>query len=174
MIFIPTYDVPGEWQGTVIINKFDPSGAYLGQYVADVAMVPDPTQTLWDVQFEVSYEDGVAYIQYGDPNFDLGTPNGLQNPGGLQGPISAMSRPDFRKASFNSMEPQRGLGGARFGIPSTPTVRWVMKCTTIGSGAGAVRCGIGSLFTGGTAFLPCMGATVPAIFTLCTLTAIFG
>lgn len=48
MIFIPSYVVPYvEWQGTGIINKFDPSGAYLGQYVADVAMVPDPTFSYW-------------------------------------------------------------------------------------------------------------------------------
>lgn len=26
MIFIPTYSVPNEWQGTVIFNQFDPSG----------------------------------------------------------------------------------------------------------------------------------------------------
>ena len=41
MIFIPAYSAPGEWQGTVLFNKFDPTGAYLGQYVADVAMGPD-------------------------------------------------------------------------------------------------------------------------------------
>ena len=48
-----------QWQGTVIINKFDPSGAYLGDYVADVVMLPDPTNPSQpDVTFEVSFEDG--------------------------------------------------------------------------------------------------------------------
>src|SRR5689334_8744257 len=38
MILIPTYNTAYEWQGTVILNGFDPSGNYLGQYVADVAI----------------------------------------------------------------------------------------------------------------------------------------
>ena len=45
MILIPTFYDDDEWQGTVIINGFDPSGNYLGQYVADVAMVVDSTET---------------------------------------------------------------------------------------------------------------------------------
>lgn len=178
MIFIPTYDVPGEWQGTVIINKFDPSGAYLGQYVADVAMVPDPTQTFWDVQFEVSYEGGSPYLQYGDPALysELGMP-GLMGEGGLlpaigKGITAPRSFSDraasFEKASFTPQTPWQVL---RFG--NRPTVRFVMKCTALGTAGAAVRCGIGSLATGGTAFLPCTGTLAAGILTVCTLTAIF-
>lgn len=176
MILIPTYNVPGEWQGTVIINKFDPAGAYLGQYVADVAMVVDPTQTFWDVRFEVSYEGGEAYIQYGDPAIyeGLGDP-GIGGGGGLlsMGGIQSLDRtPSFEKASFT---PQGGWHPPpHFGNPSTPKMRWVMKCTALGTAGGAVRCGIGSLFTGGAAFLPCKGATAGGVFTTCTLVAIFG
>lgn len=56
MIFIPTIAIPNvQWQGTVIINKFDPSGAFMGDYVADVVMLPDPTNpSLPAVTFEVS------------------------------------------------------------------------------------------------------------------------
>ena len=173
MIFIPAYSVPGEWQGTVIINKFDPSGAYLGQYVADVAMVSDPTETLWDVQFEVSYEDGAAYLEYGSPTFELGTPRDLQGP--LEPAISSVRKPQFQKASFTTQAPFGGPpGGLTLRAWRSPSVRWVMKCTTVGTGGAAVRCGIGSLFTGGAAFAPCMGATAGGVFTVCTLTAIFG
>ena len=42
MILIPTYYTDYEWQGTVILNGFDPSGNYIGQYVADVAMAVVP------------------------------------------------------------------------------------------------------------------------------------
>jgi hypothetical protein len=41
IIVIPTYYVPGQWQGTIIFNKFDPSGSYLGEYVADVVITLD-------------------------------------------------------------------------------------------------------------------------------------
>jgi hypothetical protein len=169
MIFIPTYSVPGEWQGTVIFTQFDPSGAYLGQYVANVAMVPDPTGTFWDAFYEVSYEDGEAYLQYGNPGFELGTPHDLQDPGSLQPLISAGRRPQFRKTSFTPQTPWQIL---RFG--NNPRVRWVMKCTVIGSAGGAVGCGITSIFTGGATFGPCALGGVGASFTVCTLTAIFG
>ena len=170
MIFIPTYSIPGECQGTVIFNEFDPTGAYLGQYVADVAMVPDPTGTFWDVFYEVSYEDGVAYLQYGNPYFELGTPRDLQDPAMLQPVISTVRRPDFRNASFGP-EPQRGF--PHFGTPSTPKMRWVMKCTTITGTGVAVACGVGTLLSLG-AFSPCFLAWGAGALTTCTLYAIFG
>lgn len=171
MIFIPTYSIPGEWQGTVVFNRFDPSGAYLGQYVADVAMAPDPTGTFWDVFFEVSYEGGEAYLEYGNPDFELGTPTSLQDPAMLQPPIAGIPRPIFQKASFAAV-PQRF--GPRVGIPTTPRMRWVMKCTAIGSAGGAVGCGAVSLIWGGIPFLPCAVGGATTALTVCTLTAIFG
>lgn len=171
MIFIPTYDTGNEWQGTVIFNEFDPSGAYLGQYVADVAMVPDPTNTFWDVYQEVSYQDGEAYLQYGNPYFEFGTPRDNQDPGVLQPLISSIRKPDFVKASF-APSPQRGIP-PHFGNPSTPKMRWVMKCTAIGTAASAVRCGVAALFGGGP-WIPCTGAGAAGFFTGCTLVAIFG
>ncbi len=170
MIFIPTYDTPGEWQGTVVFNEFDPSGAYLGQYVADVAMVPDPTNTFWDVYEEVSYQDGEAYLQYGNPYFEFGTPRENQDPSVLQPLISTVRRPAFRKVSFGP-EPQ--FPTPHFGIPATPKMRWVMKCTAIGTAGSAVRCGVAALF-GGAPWVPCTGAAAAGFFTACTLIAIFG
>ncbi len=173
MIFIPTYSVPSEWQGTVIFNEFDPSGAYLSQYVADVAMVPDPTNTFWDVYEEVSYQDGEAYLQYGSPYFEFGTPRDNQDSGALQPVISGIKKPDYVKAGLVPT-PQGWRGTPHFGIPPTPKMKWVMKCTTIGSAGVAVRCGIGSFFLGGAPYLPCQGAGSAGVFTVCVLVAIFG
>jgi hypothetical protein len=76
-IVIPTYYVLGEWHGTIIFNKFDPSGSYLGQYVADVVITSDSTMTFVDVSFEVSFEGDNAYLEYGDPSAygDIGGPS---------------------------------------------------------------------------------------------------
>jgi hypothetical protein len=102
LIFIPSYVTNTEWQGTVIINGFDPSGAFLGQYVADVAMIANATQTL-EVVYELSYSDGVGYVTYGNPGFDLGTPT-YEQPVNL---IGAVRKPDFRKANFEPSPPSR-------------------------------------------------------------------
>ena len=170
MIFIPTYDTQLEWQGTVIFNEFDPSGAYLGQYVADVAMVPDPTNSFWNVYQEVSYQDGEAYLQYGNPYFEFGTPRDNQDPDATRPLISGIVKPDFVKAGF---APSPQFPTTRFGNPSTPKMRWVMKCTGIGTGGSAVRCGVAALF-GGAGWVGCTGAAAAGFFTACTLVAIFG
>lgn len=100
VIVITTYAAPGEWQGTIIYNMFDPSGAYLGEYVANVIIGPDLTYTLPDVILEVSYESGQAYLEYGDANVygELGDPGlGFEQPQ----QITSNGRSIFKKASFS-------------------------------------------------------------------------
>ena len=171
MIFVPTYDVPGEWQGTVIINQFDPSGAYLGQYVADVAMMPDSSGTFWDVFYEVSYDDdGESYLQYGNPNFELGTPRELQDPAALQPLVSRVSKPKFRKARFAPAARAGQFTGYR---PMTPKVRWVLKCAAAGAGAAAGGCGLVTLLWPVRPFGPCWVGSTTTIGTGCVLKAVF-
>jgi hypothetical protein len=168
LIFIPSYVTDSEWQGTVIINGFDPYGAFLGQYVADVAMVADATQTL-DVVYELSYSDGVGYVTYGNPGFDLGTPT-YEQPVNL---IVSARKPDFRKTNF---EPSPAVAPqliCPLGCPIRPRVRWVIKCTAIGTAASAVRCGVVGLF-GGAPWVPCTAGGAAGFLTGCTLVAIFG
>jgi hypothetical protein len=175
LIFIPSYNTASEWQGTVIINQYDPSGAYIGDYVADVVMTLSGDNG--DVIEEVSYSDGQAWLQYGSADFQFGAPLDTQDPGLIQSLISSNeARPQFTKASF---APQ-GIGweaGNRPKAPPgppSPKVRQVMKCSAIGATGVGVACGIGTLLTAGAAFLPCFGAWGAGAVTVCTLTAIFG
>lgn len=170
MILIPTYNTAYEWQGTVILNGFDPSGNYLGQYVADVALAVDSTET-WDVFYENCYYESQSYLLYGNPGFELGTPKDSQDPGLLQ-PLNIAGRLDVRKAHASAMTPQAPFGGPPGGILMRPKVRWVLKCTAIGSAGMAVRCGVALLFGGGP-FVPCQVAGSAGVFTVCMLTAIF-
>ena len=170
MILIPTYNPDYEWQGTVILNGFDPSGNYLGQYVADVALAVDSTET-WDVFYENCYYEGQAYLLYGNSGFELGTPKDSQDPLLLQ-PVNIARRLDVRKAHASAITPQAGFGGPPGGIFSKPKVRWVLKCTAIGSAGMAVRCGVALLFGGGP-YVPCQAAGSAGVFTVCMLTAIF-
>jgi hypothetical protein len=174
MIFIPSYTTDTEWQGTVVINKFDPTGAYLGDYVADVVAISGP---LNDVIQEVSYEDGQAYLQYGNPDFQFGTPIDSQDPGAIQPLISSLATSPFQNVSYS---PQ-GIGWEAGNRPHPPTggaspkIKWVLKCTTINTVAwGGVGCGVLALASAGSLFGPCAGAAASASFTACTLTAIFG
>jgi hypothetical protein len=171
MILIPAYNTAYEWQGTVILNGFDPSGNYLGQYVADVAIAVDSTET-WDVFYENCYYESQSYLLYGNPGFELGTPKDSQDPGLLQ-PVNNIARKlDVRKAHASAMTPQAPFGGPPGGILARPKVRWVLKCTAIGSAGMAVRCGVALLFGGGP-FVPCQAAGSAGVFTVCMLTAIF-
>ena len=171
MILIPTFYDDDEWQGTVILNGFDPSGNYLGQYVANVAMAVDSTET-WDVYYEEAYYEGQGYLLYGNPGFELGTPRDNQDPGTLEPIIYTARGSSVRRA--HATPPQAGFGGPPGGIFSKPKVRWVVKCTAIGSAGVAVRCGIVSLFFAGGPFVPCQAGGSAQVFTICTLVAIFG
>jgi hypothetical protein len=155
----------------VIINKFDPAGAYLGQYVANVIVMADPSQI--DVALEVSYEDGVAYLEYGSPAAFplLGEPGAAR----LAPPMiaSADGNATFQKASFTTQGPYGPYQPAKR-ILQKPIVRWVSKCTNIYTAAGWIACGVGSLFTGLVTFTPCAATAMTLAFSSCTLVAIFG
>jgi hypothetical protein len=173
MIFIPSYNTASEWQGTVIINQYDPSGLYIGDYVADVAV------TLYngDVIEEVSYSDGEAWLQYGSPFFQFGAPIDTQDPSIIQPLISGLAKPSFINASF---APQ-GIGWEAGNRPKAPPgnrpnpkVRLVLKCSALSLSGVGVACGLASIPVAGGAFLPCFGSWGAGAVTVCTLTAIFG
>jgi hypothetical protein len=172
IITIPTYTAPGEWQGTIILNKFDPSGGYIGQYVADVVIGPDSTQTFLDVNFEVSFEGDNAYLECGDPN----TYGYLGDPGAgggfLPPPISSLGNAKvFEKASYNpQLNPFRlgqRIGGAN------PRVRQVVRCTWGTSAVGGLTCGVVSGFFAEIPFIPCLLGAATLASSGCALNAVF-
>jgi hypothetical protein len=165
-IVIPTYEAPGEWQGTVIYNKFATSGAYLGEYVADVIIGPDPTYTLPDVKLEVSYEEGQAYLEYGNENVyqQLGTP-GLGFLASKQGGVT------FSKARFQGGIIAREIFRR---VIQSPRVRSYVKCVWMGSASGALGCGAISAFFGGAPFIPCLLGAGTAANSLCVMITVFG
>jgi hypothetical protein len=167
VIVITTYEAPAEWQGTVIYQMFSSSGNYLGEYVANVVIGPDPTYTLPDVTLEVSYENGQAYLGYGDEEtyWNLGGAGwGFQ--GGRQSPF-------FEKASFTQCYSCPCYSCPIRRIVKNPRVRSYIKCTWVGSASGAAGCGIVSAFFAGTPFIPCLLGAGTAANTYCAITTIW-
>jgi hypothetical protein len=148
---ITTYEAPGEWQGTVIANKFASSISgrfFLDEYVADLVIGPDPTGTAPDVKLEVSYEDGQAYLEYGNESVyqQLGT-------AGLGFIASKQGGATFSKASFQY---QPGRAALLRRIVQNPRVRGYVKCTWTGSFFGGLGCAAGSAAFAGAPFVPCL------------------
>ena len=79
LITITTIDLLNEFQGTVIANFYDTSGAEVDQYVADVVITrPYETSPDWSCRFVLKFEDdGVGYLNHVPGMFTafaLGTP----------------------------------------------------------------------------------------------------
>jgi len=82
--FVTVVDLFNEWQGTVIAQFYDDTGAFIEQYVADVVLTRseyDPSD--WTGRYDLKFEaDGLGYIVHRPgmfTNFILGTPI-LQQP----------------------------------------------------------------------------------------------
>jgi hypothetical protein len=79
LIFVPVLTLDMEWQGTVISNLYDSTGAIAGQYVADsVLIMPDPNLYAWDEVYEAPVYRGTVLAAIAEPgmftNVDLGIP----------------------------------------------------------------------------------------------------
>jgi hypothetical protein len=79
LIFVPVLSLDMEWQGTVISNLYDSSGANVGQYVAEsVLIMPDPNLYAWDEVYEAPVYGGMVQPAIAEPgmyiNVDLGVP----------------------------------------------------------------------------------------------------
>jgi hypothetical protein len=79
LIFVPVLNDDMEWQGTVISNLYDSSGAVVGQYVAEsILIMPDPNLYAWDEVYEAPVYNGVVLGAISQPgmftNLDFGIP----------------------------------------------------------------------------------------------------
>ena len=77
MTFIPTLSLDGEWQGTIIVNRYDEYGNFLEQYVADIVMIQQREEPYtWAAVYEVEFIGGTPYLNH-EPDmytgFGLGT-----------------------------------------------------------------------------------------------------
>jgi len=173
MIFIPTYSVPGQWQGTVIVNRYDEAGTFLQQYVADVAIVEEPGA--WNVIYEVSFEQDGAWLESDpalgmvtDTSFVFGMPIEDQ-------PITitrTFRRPEFRNASFGFPQRLVGPGGIGMRNSMNPRVRRWAGCTAATClGVGGVGCAVATLF--GVPFPACAATACSGGAARCVLVQIF-
>src|SRR5258706_3959601 len=68
LIFVPDYDTQGEWQGTVIANRYDEYGGLLEQYVAQrILVTPDPSSAAWDEVYEAPVFGGEVQSPISEP-----------------------------------------------------------------------------------------------------------
>jgi hypothetical protein len=187
IIFVPTYSAFGEWQGTVICNRYDGAGNFLEQYVADVVLKQEPVAYTWFGVYEVSFEANDAWLQsdpalgmIADLNFELGTPVEQQRFGdNNQGPITTIFGGAFLNSTYtfgtNTLEPQGSWYRPR--VPASgpnPKVRNWVGCTVAWcAGTGGVGCGALSLLTAGVAFGPCATSACLGSAAACGLSQIF-
>ncbi|MFN2455675.1 MAG: hypothetical protein ABR577_15805 [Pyrinomonadaceae bacterium] len=179
IIFVPTYSVPSEWQGTIIFNRYDGYGNLAEQYVADVVVTrPDLNVNSWNGIYEVSFEGDTAWLEsdpalgmIDDPYFVLGTPlveqpnrdmyqldmlmmakfNGVRS---MQ--IGFRSAPRLVKANLQGPVPQpRPTPTPRPPGQGHPRVRKWAGCFGGWCGGSVVTCGVGSLIFAEITFGPC-------------------
>jgi hypothetical protein len=79
LIFVPVLTDDMEWQGTVISNLYDITGAIVGQYVAEsVLIMPNANLYAWDEVYEAPVYNGVVLGAISQPgmftNLDFGIP----------------------------------------------------------------------------------------------------
>lgn len=68
IIFVPDYSVEGEWQGTVIANRYDDYGNLAEQYVSQsVLVMPDPNAYSWDEIYEAPVYGGEVQPAVNEP-----------------------------------------------------------------------------------------------------------
>jgi len=85
LIFVPDYDTQGEWQGTIIANRYDEYGGLLEQYVAQSILVtPDPNSAAWDEVYEAPVFGGEVQSPISEPgmytDYNWGTTRDQQPP----------------------------------------------------------------------------------------------
>jgi hypothetical protein len=186
IIFIPVYSVPGEWQGTVICNRYDSGGNFLDQYVADLVLTQAAPSYAWTGIFEVSFEGNQSYLESDpalgmitDPYFEFGTPSNQQpsnHDGFLDGQVSSTSSSPFLKVNFglvaNTLQRLPGLPGARY--PPNPRMSQWVRCSTSRCFGTTVGCGALSTLTAGVSFGPCSVSACLGSAAACGLSTIFG
>ena len=162
LIFVPEYEVPGEWQGTVIANRYDEYGSMVDQYVAQSILVStDPSTISWDEVYEAPVYGGEVQPPIAEPgmysNYNWGAPRDEQPQDFLRiTKGDSHNKAQVVKAGFVQ-------SGAR-----NPRVRAWARCSFAWcAGAGVACVGVGLLFAGVVA-MPCFQTACGAAMLGCT------
>lgn len=165
LIFVPDYDTQGEWQGTVIANRYDDYGSLLEQYVAQSILVtPDPNSAAWDEVYEAPVFGGEVQPPISEPgmytDYNWGTTRDQQPPDYMMMSKSGShNRPEYVKASFVQSRRARirawarcsfawcsGAGIACVGAGLFFAEVIAMPCFQTGCGASMVGCTWGTIW----------------------------
>jgi hypothetical protein len=139
LVFVPTIDLPTEWQGTMIARLYNQYNQLIAEEVFNLVMVQENTGR-WSPVYEVSFLDGYPYLHH-EPgmfaSFALGVPiadhpavTGSAPDTNLQlwqlgdeppppcligmdcGPVVKHGTPIFRRASYRYTLSMQNPGGA--------------------------------------------------------------
>lgn len=165
IIFVPAYSVGGEWQGTVIANRYDEYGSLVEQYVAEsILVMPDPNTYSWDEVYEAPVFGGEVQAPISEPGmyteYNWGNTR-EQQPTDYQymSKSDSHNRPEFVKAGFMQSRRARIRAWARCsfawcagaGIVCVGVNIWNAEllagpCFAVGCGGAMVGCTWGTIW----------------------------
>jgi hypothetical protein len=165
LIFIPDYSVVGEWQGTIIANRYDDYGGLVEQYVAQSILVtPDPNSASWDEVYEAPVYGGEVQPPISEPgmytDYNWGTTRDQQPTDYMMiSKSGSHNRPEFVKAGFVQSRRARvrawarcsfawcgGAGLACVGVNIFDAELLAGPCFAVACGASMVGCTWGTLW----------------------------
>ena len=160
LIFVPEYEVQGEWQGTVIANRYDEYGSMVDQYVAESILVKtDPSTISWDEVYEAPVYGGEVQPpitesgMYSDYNW--GTPRDQQPQ-------------DYKTIAKADSHNKAQVVQAGFVQARSPRVRSWARCSFAWCAGAGVSCvAVGLLFAELIA-MPCFQTACGAAMLGCT------
>lgn len=167
IIFVPSYSEAGEWQGTVIANRYDDYGSLLEQYVAEsILVMPDSNTYSWDEVYEAPVYGGEVQAPISEPgmytDYNWGTTREAQPEGYMYTSRSNKANSQdgkFVKASFVQSRRARVRAWARCsfawcggaGITCVAVNIWNAEllagpCFALGCGTSVIGCSWGTLW----------------------------
>jgi len=167
LIFVPSFSDGGEWQGTVIANRYDDYGSLLEQYVAEsILVMPDPNTYSWDEVYEAPVYGGEVQAPISEPgmytDYTWGTTRAEQPAGYMYMTRSNKANSQdgkFVKASFVQSRRARVRAWARCsfawcagaGIACVGVNLWNAEilagpCFAVGCGTSMIGCTWGTIW----------------------------
>jgi len=165
VIFVPSYSTGGEWQGTVIANRYDDYGNLVEQYVAEsILVMPDSNTYSWDEVYEAPVYGGEVQAPISEPgmytDYNWGTTREVQPSGYVVRSDKANSQDGkFVKANFVQTRRARVRAWARCsfawcggaGIACVAVNIWNAEllagpCFAVGCGTSMIGCTWGTLW----------------------------